>query len=652
MACEDRRIVGGLLPEQAAASVSGANDARLLAGPGTGKTKTIVEHVAHLIRRGVQPAEVLCVTFTRAAAAGMRRKIGEALGPGVAAPDVYTLHAYALKTLMQRRVNLGSGKGRVRVADDWEERWVVQEDLRDLLGGVKIKDVRDRLKALAAAWETDPGVPPTIDPQLLGALDRDKARYRYVLRAELVFALYNELGSDPNLLRGAYQHVVVDEYQDLNKCDVAVLDEIGDRGAVLYVAGDDDQSIYQQLRHAHPDAIRSFVASHTGGEDLSLSVCIRCDREIVKLATEVIEQEVGRVPKNLAPYTTAGPGILELVSFPTQFEEAAGIAALSKRFVDAGVPYDDILVLLRSDWQGRFSDPIVDAMNAIGIPARVRTPDKSALDSNAGRSLLAHLRLSLDQTDDLAWRTALERGKNGVGDQKISDLHALVDSIGTTFVGAIEAVEADPSRISGGAAVKAEAGKIRVRLATVAAGAPPDLAGIVKAFCSELPGSADLAAAEGELLILASTFLVDDLADFLNAIAMGKDEEQDLIPNTVNIMTMHKAKGLDACVVFIPAAEEEIMPGERDSRDEARRLLYVSITRAKRALFVTHAVRRTGAQSHSGVPGKTHSRTSFLRSRGPSRPGQDFVRTFVVDPFLLGPQDSVAPDGNAGTQPS
>jgi DNA helicase-2/ATP-dependent DNA helicase PcrA len=620
--------------------VSRVNDARLLAGPGTGKTKTIVEHVANLIRSGVQPAEILCVTFTRAAAAGMRRKIGDALGPGVAAPDVYTLHAYALKTLMQRRVNLGSGKGRVRVADDWEERWVVQEDLRDLLGGGKIKEVQGRLRALAAAWETDPGVPPTVDPQLLGALDRDKARYRYVLRAELVFDLYNELGSDPDLLRGAYQHVVVDEYQDLNKCDVAVLDEIGRRGAALYVAGDDDQSIYQQLRHAHPDAIRSFVASHSGAEDLSLSVCIRCDREIVKLASEVIEQEVGRVPKKLVPYATAGPGILELLSFPTQFQEAAGIAALAKRFVEAGVSYDDILVLLRSDWQGRFSDPIVAAMGTVGVPARVRTPDKSALDTNAGRSLLAHLRLSLDQTDDLAWRTALERGRNGVGDQKIADLHALADSMGTTFAAAIDAVEADPSRIAGGAAVKAEAEKVRARLAAVEACAPTDLDATVKAFCAELPASPDLAATAAELQILASTFLVDDLADFLNAIAMGKDEEQDLIPNTVNIMTMHKAKGLDACVVFIPAAEEEILPGERDSRDEARRLLYVSLTRAKRALFVTHAVRRTGAQSHSGVPGRTHSRTSFLRSRGPSKTGEDFVRSFAVDPLLLGPQDA------------
>jgi DNA helicase-2/ATP-dependent DNA helicase PcrA len=288
--CEDREITGGLLREQATAAGSRTNDARLLAGPGTGKTTTIVEHVANLIRDGVAATDMLCVTFTRAAAAGMRRRIAEALG-GATAPEVYTLHAFALKVLMQRKVDVGSGKGRARVADDWEERWVVQEDLRDLLGEAKIKAVQERLKALSAAWETEPGVPPTVDPDLLGALAKDKERYRYVLRSELVFLLYGELGSDPDLLRGAYKHIVVDEYQDLNRCDVAVLDELGRRGAVLYVAGDDDQSIYQQLRHADPDAIRDFVTNHAHAEDLKLSICIRCDREIVKLATEVISQE-------------------------------------------------------------------------------------------------------------------------------------------------------------------------------------------------------------------------------------------------------------------------------------------------------------------------------------------------------------------------
>lgn len=642
MVCEDRRVTGGLLPEQAAAAAPRDNHARLLAGPGTGKTKTIVEHTVNLIRAGVSPSEILCVTFTRAAAAGMRRRMAAVLGEGATTPEVYTLHAFALKVLMQRKVDVGSGKGRARVADDWEERWVVQEDLRELLGETKIKAVQDRLKALSAAWETEPGIPPKVDPELLGALTKDKECYRYVLRSELVFQLYGELGSDDDLLRGAYKHIVVDEYQDLNRCDVAVLDELARRGSVLYVTGDDDQSIYQQLRNAYPDAIRAFVANHPGAADLSLSVCIRCDREIVALAGEVIAQEVARVPKALVPYPTSGPGIVEILTFPDQVAEARAIATLAKKFAEAGVALDQILILLRSDRNGTFSDVIVDAMNAARVSSRVRTPDKSALDTKPGRRLLAHMRLSLDAEDDLAWRAALECGATGIGKAKLGQLHAIAAASGGNFAKAIKAVALDPRSITGGAAVKAEYEAVKARLVNAAAAAPSSLDDIIAAFAAQLPSSSELDAALAELTILASAFLLPDLGDFLNAMAMGKEEEQDVIPNTVNIMTMHKAKGLDACVVFIPAAEEEIIPGGRGGTDEARRLFYVSLTRAKRALFITHAVHRTGAQAFSGIPGRTHSRSSFLRTRGFSTPGTPFASAFVVDPRLLESEDRPA----------
>ena len=116
MVCDDRKITGGLLPEQAVASAWRTNDARLLAGPGTGKTKTIVEHVVNLIRdAGVAPTEILCLTFTRAAAAGMRRKIGEALGVGVPprglhAPCLRIEGPYAAEG--GRRIRQGPGAGR------------------------------------------------------------------------------------------------------------------------------------------------------------------------------------------------------------------------------------------------------------------------------------------------------------------------------------------------------------------------------------------------------------------------------------------------------------------------------------------------------------------------------------------------------------
>lgn len=639
MVCGDRNI-GGMLPEQAAAASHRGADARLLAGPGTGKTWTLVEHVVGLISGGCPAAQILCLTFTRAAAAGFRKKVRSALGAGADLPEIYTLHAFALRQLMARRMNIGSGRGRARVADDWEERFVVREDLARILG-TGLTDVKSRLAALAAAWETAPGVTPTVDPALLGALQEDKGRYQYVLRAELVFDLFREMGSDPTMLAGAFEHVVVDEYQDLNRCDVAVVNLMGARGASLFVAGDDDQSIYEQLRHAHPQAIRDFVSEHVGAADLQLRTCVRCDADIIALAKEVIAGEPRRLAKDLEPHASAGPGLVEILSFPNQRAEAQAIATLAKKFVDAGVPYEQIMVLLRSDFQGRMSDVIFDALNAVRVPSVVRTAEKSALGTDAGRTLLANLRLSMDVQDDLAWRTVLDCSSNGIGMTTIAAIEAVGDAGGASFSGGVAAVAATPALIRRGALVKTEWDSTTARLAAVAGARPLDVEATIEAFHLGLPTSPELDTARDELVGLARSYAsVADLAEFLTAIALKKEEEQALVPGTVNIMTMHKAKGLDACVVFVPAAEEEMYVRSPAGRNEARRLFYVSITRARHALFVSHAIMRDGLQRRLGtnVVG-VRQRTSFLLTRGASRPGVAFAQAFVVDPGLLSPNE-------------
>lgn len=632
-----------MLPEQARAAAHRGADARLLAGPGTGKTWTLVEHVVGLIHGGCPASKILCLTFTRAAAAGFRKKVTKALGAAADVPEVSTLHAFALRQLMKRRANIGSGKGKARVADDWEERYVVREDLARILGS-GLTDVKKRLAALAAAWETAPGVTPTVDPALLGALQEDKGRYQYVLRAELVFDLYREMGSDHTMLAGEYRHVVVDEYQDLNKCDVAVINAMGARGATLFVAGDDDQSIYEQLRHAHPQAIREFVTGHAGSADLQLRTCVRCDSEIIKLAKEVIAGEPSRVAKALDPHPTAGRGIVEILSFPNQLAEAQAIAQLAKKLVDVGVPYEQIMVLLRSDFQGRMSEVIFDALNAVRVPSIIRTAEKSALASKAGRTLLAHLRLSLDPYDDLACRTILDCSNNGIGITTIAAIEAVGDADHESFAGAVAAVAVTPSRVRRGTYVKAEWDAANARLAAIAAAGVLDVEDTIIAFHAALPASPELDAALDELVGLARSYAsVTDLAEFLTAIALKKEEEQALVAETVNIMTMHKAKGLDACVVFVPAAEEEMYIRDAAGRNEARRLFYVSITRAKHALFITHAIIRNGRQRQLGTNVKgPRQRTSFLLTRGGSRQGVALARSFGVDPTVLGPPPPTA----------
>ncbi len=547
LACEERPI-HGLLPEQAAAAAHRGSHARLLAGPGTGKTKTLVELVASLITEGTARAdEILCLTFTRAAAAGLRRKIKFAIGTAEP-PDVYTLHGFALRQLMARGIDIGAGRGNARVADDWEERHIVEEDLKRLLGEDDIRDVRRRLRDLAAAWEStaEAGVEARhSDPELIGALHQHKAQYRYVLRAELVYRLKEQLDADPGFaLTGTYRFVVVDEYQDLNRCDVAVINALAGRGATLFVAGDDDQSIYQQLRHAHPQAIRDFVGDHAAA-DLRLTTCVRCDQRILALANEVIRQEVHREPKTLLPHETAGPGIVESLVFSSGADEARGIARLVKSFTDAGVDEGEILILLRSDFHGAFSGPIKAELDGLRVPSIVRTAEKSPLDENEGRALLAHLRLFLDRSDHLAWRSVLETGRLGVGVRGISAVHGLAVDRNVPLAEGLRTVEDDAALLSRfrGPIISAIA-VVRRRLAAADAIAPLDTAPvgeILDAMAATLPTSQELREAQEELQGLATLYGPASLADFLGAIALRKEEEEDLVAHTINIMTAHKA---------------------------------------------------------------------------------------------------------------
>ncbi len=643
MACEERPITG-LLAEQSAAAAHRGSHARLLAGPGTGKTRVLVELVASLINEGAASAEeILCLTFTRAAAAGLRRKVKTAIG-AAEPPEVYTLHGFALRQLMARGVDVGAGRGQARVADDWEERHVIEEDLKTLLAEADVRNVRARLRDLAAAWEStpDPGIEDRHgDPELIGALRRHKAQYRYVLRSELVFRLKEQLDADPSFpLTGNYRFVVVDEFQDLNRCDVAVINALADRGATLYVAGDDDQSIYQQLRHAHPQAIRDFVGDHSAA-DLRLTVCVRSDQKILSLANAVIRQEVNREPKTLIAHETAGPGIVEVLAFQTGPEEARGIARLAKSFVDAGVDEGEILILLRSDFHGAFSAPIKAELDALRVPSIVRTAEKSALDEAPGRALLGHLRLSLDPSDHLAWRSILETGALGVGAQAMAALHDLAVDRNVPFADALNIVGADATLLGRSRrSVVAAVSTVRERLASAEATAPiatASVAEIIDAAVSGLPPSPTLTGAQSELQGLVTLYAPASLSDFLGAIALRKEEEEDLVAKTVNIMTAHKAKGLDACVVIIAAAEEELFPG-RGHPDEERRLLYVSLTRAKHALFITLATSRFGQQARAGTGGARHQRTTFLDGSGlTSRRGPEYVGQFVPDLTLLSP---------------
>lgn len=270
----------GLSPEQRSAAGYVGTHARLLAGPGTGKTRCLTRRICFLIEdRNVEPEQICALTFTRAAAHELRRRVESEVGKE-RVPRISTLHSFALRQLLRNAARVPSLPQPLRIADDWEERHIILEDLKALLSLSSIDEARRLLNVLSADWQGLTADKAAWDqrfpyPAFLGAWREHREIYGYVLRAELVYQLKRALEQYGDFsLDGPPAHLLVDEYQDLNRCDLAVVKAIRDRGAEVYVAGDDDQSIYG-FRMAHPEGIRRFPQDYGGARELVLEVCKR-----------------------------------------------------------------------------------------------------------------------------------------------------------------------------------------------------------------------------------------------------------------------------------------------------------------------------------------------------------------------------------------
>jgi DNA helicase-2/ATP-dependent DNA helicase PcrA len=601
--------------QKRAASHKGSH-ARLLAGPGTGKTLTMTRRV-------------LWLTFTRAAAAELRQCVKGSLDKSSGAlPRVSTLHSFALRELV-RNAQLTRLPKPIRIADDYEERWIIQEELKHLLGK-DVDHIKGLLNALSADWQklTTRWEERFPDPQFLGAWKEHREVYKYTLRSELVYQLkqaLQEQGENMDL-EGPPRYVMIDEYQDLNACDLAVIKSLATLGSEIYCAGDDDQSIYG-FRFANPDGIRRFVDDYQPSEDIALDICQRCRENILKYGLYVAKQDPRRIDKAIKCKEQPEIGKVQVLRFPQQKDEAEGIAQLCYWLInDQQISPDEILILLRSDKDNKFSNPIKEALSKKNIPVGTISNPLEPLNSRPGRELLCLMRLTVNRADHLAWRTVLDLGDSGIGQQTFFKLYDMARREGITFSEVVQKVKVSPALIERtGNRVAEQANRVESIFSEIGVPEKGNLEEWLTAFAENIIRD------EMERQEIVNLFLrvkeiaaVESLEDLLRTlnVSLG-DAEQDKEKGKVAIMTMHQAKGLSADAVILAAAEDEYIPGRAtgEAVDDERRLLYVSLTRARKHLYVTYCNRRTGQQKHSGRETGTEQRTftNFL-SGGPYSP--------------------------------
>ena len=552
--------------------------ARVLAGPGTGKSATLVALVDHLLEGNPAP-RIKLLTFTRAATAELAKKVSEQ--PAAAAERPSTIHSFSISVLL-RNPGTGDFPEPLRIADKWEDKKLVQPTLARR-ADVPVKKLDRLIREMAANWESlRPTVDPRVDPadraHFLAAWGEHRRVYGYTLLAELPYALRHALQDHPDLDGVDYDLLIVDEYQDLNACDLEVLHLIADRGCAIIGAGDDDQSIYS-FRRAAPEGIRRFPDDYPGCANYPLSITQRCGARIIEWASYVIDGDLGR-PAGRPQLTAADgspPGDVALLAFDRERSEAQGVAALIQRLNQRRVPPEEILVLMRGDHNGSFSKPIKAEMDALRIPYSDPEAVERLLEEPANRRMLATFRLLVHRRDSLAWAT-LFRLAPGIGqafcdhiygracERRVQFGEALFDALDAGFPGAPRS----SARVTT---------LMRAVVAWLDAHPLPD----------DTPedgwGHWMIAAARGDTVPAPSADCaallhgLDDLMEdqgfgrYLSQITpLGKDralaESQG-----VRIMTMGGAKGLTVRATIVIGLEEGIVPRPEADLGEERRLL-------------------------------------------------------------------------------
>ena len=561
---------------------------RVVAGPGTGKSFAMKRRVARLLEGGVEPRHILPVTFTRVAAEDLHRELVGMGVRGCEALEGMTLHSLALRMLMRNHV-LGA-TGRIpRPLNDFEQK-PLEADLADAHGGVR--EVRKKIKAYEAAWarlqQDEPGYVQNADD---AAFERDLLGWlgfhRAMLIGEVIPQLYSYLHSNPAAPeRREFAHILVDEFQDLNRAEQGVIALLSD-GADVCIVGDDDQSIYS-FKHAHPEGIRAWLEAHADATDLTLDECRRCPTRVVEMANALINQNVNRpVPRALAPYPANGPGDVRIIQYVTLDQEIAGVVAIVEAMTGAGIPPGDILILAQ---RGVIGTPIYEALRAREIPAHSYYAE-AELDAQDAQEQFAYLKLTIDDSDRVALRWLLGLGSNTWLARSYLRLKGFADGLGQSPWDALCEIEGGRAYVAHIGALVARFREVRGHILRLQAMILEDgLLGLVDAlFPNENILVRDIRALS--LAILEENPEVtprDFLTELTSAIAKPEIPAE---VEEVRIMSLHKSKGLSSPVTIIAGCVEGLLPKQPDQGlagpeilaqiEEQRRLFYVGISRVK-----------------------------------------------------------------------
>ncbi len=624
-----QEILKELNEEQYKAVVNTEGPCLVIAGAGSGKTKVLTHKIAYLIgEKQIKPWNILAITFTNKAANEMKERVANLVGDNASEIWMGTFHSICVKILRRFIDRIGMESSFI-IFDAGDQRTLVKACIKELNIDDKLFSDRSVLSEISNA-KNEMLEPENYAVKANGDFRKEKIATIYELYQkrlrennaidfdDIINYTIRILMENPDILEyyaNKFQYVLVDEYQDTNKAQFTLITLLASKHGNITVVGDNDQGIYS-FRGADISNILNFERDFPGTKIIKLEQNYRCTQNILKVANSVIKNNEVKYKKELWTKNDEG-NLVHVYQAKNEYDEATYIIEQVEHLKrEEYYKYSDFVVLYRMNTQSR---AIEDILRRENIPYKI-VGGLKFYERKEIKDIIAYLRLIQNSSDNLSLKRIINEPKRGIGKTSLDKIEQLSEATGKSmyeiikksdeyglnrvflnsreFINTIEELKQQKDKLSISELIELTLKKT----------------GYTKALEQENKIEAENRIANlEEFLTVAIEFEKESaestLSEFLEGITLSSDldnmEEQE---DSITLMTLHSAKGLEFPVVFLVGMEEGIFPGyqsqmEPQELEEERRLCYVGITRAKENLYLTCSKQRTifGSTSYNPI---------------------------------------------------
>ena len=620
-------ILKGLNDKQYEAVINTEGPCLVIAGAGSGKTKVLTHKIAYLVgEKKVLPWNILAITFTNKAANEMKERIGNLVGEVGKDMWVGTFHSICVRILRKFIDRIGFDSSFI-IFDTSDQRTLIKQCLKDLQMDEKLFNDRAVIAEISNA-KNDMLEPDAYSAKAHGDFRKEKISEVYEMYQkrlkennaidfdDIINYTIKILMENPDILEyysNKFQYILVDEYQDTNKSQFTLVTMLASKHGNITAVGDNDQGIYS-FRGADISNILNFEKDFPGTKIIKLEQNYRCTGNILKVANAVIKNNEVKYDKKLWTENEVG-SVPKVFSADNEYEEGRYIAEQIEHLRrEEYYKYSDFAVLYRMNTQSR---AIEEILRREGIPYKI-VGGLKFYERKEIKDIISYLRLVQNTADNLSLNRIINEPKRGIGKTSLENVAKVAEENNTSMYEVIKNAEQYGlnrvylnSREFISCMEEIISKKDELKISELIKKILKDT-GYTQALENENTVEAENRIANlDEFLTVAIEFEEESaenrLSDFLEGITLSSDlDNMEETEESVTLMTLHSAKGLEFPVVFLVGMEEGIFPGyksigEQKELEEERRLCYVGVTRAKENLYLTNSKQRTtfGSTTHN-----------------------------------------------------